>query len=113
MKSSAFKTMCGFGAVMFFAPLAHAATTQYTGKNISVLETVPTDDCVYFQLEGVTEANPVVPNGVWFGVSLSQPSGKALYAQLLAARLSSVPLGRVLANGSQVCGVAAAYFVDF
>lgn len=88
---------------------AHAAYSEHYGKLISTLYSAGTSPCVFFQLSGVTEANPVVPNGVWFAIDKTD---KESYALLLSARISGTPLVRVLADGSTTCGVARAHVIE-
>jgi hypothetical protein len=90
---------------------AEAALVQHFDKTISVLEAADSP-CIFFQLTGVTEANPAVPSGVWFGIDKNQGNAKEMYALLLSARLSGTSLARVLTNGDVVCGVAKAFTLD-
>ncbi len=99
--------------ILLFALLSPAhALTQHVNKVISLLE-VPASTCVFFQLEGVTEADPVVPNSPWFAIDMEQTNGRALYAVLLSARTTGSPLARVLTNGQVVCGQSQVLTIDF
>lgn len=95
-------------AGLAFTQTAHAVLVQHHSKTISLLETSD-GSCVFFQLTGVTEANPAVPNGVWFAIEKTQ---KEMYALLLGAHLSERTLTRVLTNGEVVCGAAKALTID-
>lgn len=99
-------------AGMVISSAANATVTSFASKTITLVEADDTDDCVYFQLDGVTEANPVHPGQPWFAVSLSSLGGKNLVTFLLSARLSGTPLSRVVADGSLVCGTVQAFIVD-
>lgn len=92
-------------------PSAEAALVEHYDKSISFLE-VADSPCIVFQLNGVTQANPVVPNGVWFGIDKNQGNAKEMYALLLTVRVSGTSLYRVLTNGDVVCGVAKVLTID-
>lgn len=62
-------------------------------------------DCVYFRLEGVSQADPVKPNESLFAIARSQPGAKEAFATLLAAKLSGLaPFVRT--RGNLICGYA-------
>lgn len=92
-------------------PLAQAALAEHFGKTISLLEAADSP-CIFFQLTGVTEANPVVPSGVWFGIDKNQGNAKEMHALLLSARISGTSLTRVLTSGDVVCGVSKVIAID-
>lgn len=90
---------------------AQAALAEHFGKTISLLEAADSS-CIFFQLSGVTEANPAVPSGVWFGIDKNQGNAKEMYALLLSARISGTSLARVLTNEQLVCGVSKVLAID-
>jgi hypothetical protein len=49
-------------------------------------------DCVAFQLTGVNEADPAVPGIAWFAVPRSAFGFKEIYALLLTAKASGIPI---------------------
>lgn len=87
------------------------AITQHLNKTISLLE-INTTGCHFFQLTGVTQADPVAPNRAWFAIRIDQPNSKELYALLLTARTTGVALTRVVTSGQIACGEAEAVTVD-
>jgi hypothetical protein len=92
-----------------------ASADSHTNKTVSLLEIPAGGDCYFFQLAGVGQADPAVPNSPWFAISKTSPSGssaKELYAILLAARLQGTTLNRVLTSGNIVCGHAQVWTID-
>jgi hypothetical protein len=92
-----------------------ASADSHYNKTISLLEVPAGGDCYFFQLAGVSQADPVVPNSPWFAISKTSPSSsssKELYAILLAARLQGTTLNRVLTSGNIVCGHAQVWTID-
>jgi hypothetical protein len=91
---------------------ANATAVQHHDKTVSLLETDAVNSCFFFQLSGVLEANPIVPNGIWFAVDKNGTNAKEMYAILLSARLTGNALTRVLTNGEVVCGQAKVVTID-
>lgn len=89
-----------------------AVAAEHFAKQISVLE-VSTAGCYFFQLEGVAQADPAIPNNVWFGIPTGQANAKEMYALLMAVRLSGNTLSRVLTTGAAACGAAQIQTIDF
>jgi hypothetical protein len=89
-----------------------AVAAEHFAKRISVLE-VSTAGCYFFQLEGVTQADPAIPNNVWFGIPTGQANAKEMYALLMAVRLNDGALSRVLTTGGAACGAAQIQTIDF
>jgi hypothetical protein len=52
-------------------------------------------DCVFFTLVGIPQADPIVPNNPWFALSRTQIGYTEMYAALLAAKLSGSTLNVV------------------
>ena len=92
-------------------PNANAASVEHYYKTVSLLEVADTT-CIFFQLTGVTQANPVVPNVSWFAIEKTQGNAKEMYALLLSARLSGTTLTRVQTSGDIVCGQAKVLTID-
>ncbi len=90
MKKGALPALLVLGSIIG-VPSAEAALREHFGKSVSVLEAADSS-CIFFQLTDVTEANPAVPSGVWFGIDKNQGSAKEMYALVLGARLSGTPL---------------------
>jgi hypothetical protein len=91
-------------------PMALSATEHY-GKTVSLVE-IAIGGCHFFQLTGVTEADPAVPASPWFAISTTQANAKEMFAVLLTVRASGGTLARVLTNGQVVCGQAQVLTID-
>lgn len=91
---------------------ANAALVEHFSKTVSILQTDAVSSCYFFQLSGVTQANPVVANGVWFAIDKTKANAQELYAVILGAKLTGISLYRVLTNGDVACGQASVLTVD-
>jgi len=92
------------------APAAQAAT--YLGKAVTILQSpTPTQNCLYFQLSGVAQADPVAPNNPWFAVPSTQNGYSQIYATLLAARVAGTTVG-VVTSGNFAGGTCGAGFAE-
>jgi hypothetical protein len=60
-------------------------------------------NCTFFTLNGVSQADPVVPSNPWFAIDRSQIGATDAYALLLAAKVSGSAV-RVTTTGGTVCG---------
>jgi hypothetical protein len=84
---------------------------NHYNKSVGQLQsTYSNADCFYFILDGVAEADPVVPGNPWFAIPRSQFGSKDAYAMLLGAKLSGQPV-TVNTDGTLSCGRATAYAV--
>jgi len=101
-------TGIAFSLAIGMAP-AQAADSEHNDKSISTLYTHATSTCVFFQLNGVTEANPGIANSPWFAI---EKTNKESYAQLLSARVAEKPLKRVYSDGTVLCGVAKVMVIE-
>jgi hypothetical protein len=91
----------------FAIPLTCNAMLDWNGKTVAMLSsTYDGADCIYFTLEGVSEADPVKPGDPTFAFPRSQYGSKDAYAMLLAAKLTGQPV-RVLTRGTLSCGYAS------
>ena len=88
------------------AGLQAQAQVLHSDKKIATLQAFYDGaDCVFFKLEGVTQADPVKPNDPMFAIAATQPGAKNAYAALLGAKLSGLtPIVRT--RGNLVCGYA-------
>ena len=78
----------------------------YSGKKITTLYGFyDSADCIYFKLEGVTQADPVKLNEPIFAISRTQSGAKEAFATLLAAKITRTP-PYVRTRGNLVCGYA-------
>lgn len=92
--------------------VANATNVEHFGKTVSLVETDAVSSCLFFQLSGVSQANPVVANGVWFAIDKNAENAKEIYAILLSARLTGTTLTRVVTNGEVACGQAKVLAID-
>lgn len=85
-----------------------ALAGYWENKNVAKLQsTYAGGNCFYFTLEGVTQADPVVPSNPWFTIPRTQYGAGDAYSMLLAARIAGVPV-TVHTNGTTACGYAVA-----
>lgn len=88
-------------------PATSNAMLDWYGRTVAMLSsTYDGADCIYFTLEGVSEADPIKPGDPTFAIPRSQFGSKDGYAMLLAAKLTGQPV-RVLTRGTIACGYAA------
>lgn len=66
------------------------------------------EDCVWFTLVGVPQADPLVPNNPWFALSRSQTGYSEIYSIILAAKLSGALLN-VVTTGAAAGGGCGGY----
>jgi YD repeat-containing protein len=102
MKASAL-ALCAlmFGASSIVAP-AHAAQWTATIANVQPPNSLP---CFVFSLNGVSQADPVVPGSPNFSVPRSNPAYQEMYAAILSAGLSGKSI-YVVTTGTISCGFA-------
>jgi len=84
---------------------AAKAAATHTG-NIAIVHNPDSRPCLFFQVSGVNEADPIVPGNPWFSVPQTHTGYKEIVATLLVARINgqSITVGT---NGDVVCGHAA------
>jgi hypothetical protein len=105
-------SVLGAATIALIGASQAGAVTQHLGKTISVLE-VAMSDCYFFQLAGVYEADPSVPNSPWFAIHKTQANAKEMYALLLSLRSTGGMLSRVATTSDVVCGHAQVATLDF
>lgn len=102
-----FKQLIAFAATLAgVAALPASAGTNRGNQHVAVTQ-IDVRPCLFFQLQGVSEADPVVPSAPWFAISTSNPNYQTLASKLLSAKLSNQPLN-VQTDGSTSCGYATA-----
>jgi hypothetical protein len=83
------------------------AMLDWPNKSVAMLSsTYDGADCIYFTLQGVSEADPIKPGEPTFAIPRAQYGAKDAYAMLLAAKLSGSTV-RVLTRGTLACGYAS------
>lgn len=106
----------------FFAATLLAATwtgiacanQQWTATVQQLQPPLSNQDCVFFTLTGVSQADPISAGSPWFAVPSTQTGFNQVYATLLAAKVSGgtllVSTSGALAGGD--CGnYAGVYYV--
>jgi hypothetical protein len=97
-------------AVLFAAQSASAA--NFANKAIiDLLMDVNSRPCLFFTLDGVTVADPVVPWNPWFAVPKSASNFAEINAMLLSAKLAGRPIS-VETDGTTSCGIATVSWVN-
>lgn len=79
----------------------------HSNKSVSQLQsTWASADCIFFTLDGVSEADPVKPGNTWFAIDRTQFGAKDAYAMLLSAKISGTSV-TVRTSGTLACGWAS------
>jgi hypothetical protein len=76
----------------------------HENKEVSLFHSPDTRECVFFQLNGVSEADPVTPGVSWFAIPKTHAGYKEIVAALVLARHTGKPLRWVA-----TCGHAAVH----
>jgi hypothetical protein len=80
------------GTVLFLALAQPSHARTWNGYQVGRILPPDSKDCVAFQLTGVNEADPVAPDTPWFAVPRSALGFKEIYALLLTAKASGIPI---------------------
>lgn len=83
MKKSIFAAIL-VGGCFAMTQAANAALLQHYNKTVVWLETDAVSSCIFFSLTDVNEANPVVPNDVYFAIDMTKANAKEMYASILS-----------------------------
>jgi len=89
-------------AVMCLIVSVPAQATAWSNKTVTNL-LIDNRACVFFQLTGVTEADPVAPGQSWFALPKSTPNFQEIYAELLSAKMAGKNID-VITDGTVACG---------
>lgn len=91
-----------------------AQAVDYTGNGyqVGMIRSPDGRPCTFFTLNGVSVADPILPNSPWFVIPQSAVGYKEMLALLVSAKLTAKPLF-VSTTGSvnTACGAAEAYVV--
>jgi hypothetical protein len=80
---------------------------DWSSKTVSMVSsTYDGADCIYFTLDGVTEADPIKPGDPTFAIPRSQYGAADAYAMLLTAKVTGQSV-RVITRGTLACGYAS------
>jgi hypothetical protein len=89
------------------APIAGAVT--YNGATIAIIQSpTPSANCLYFQLTGVTQADPIAPSNAWFAIPATQNGFNQVVAMLISLRIASGTL-QVTTTGALAGGTCGNY----
>jgi hypothetical protein len=102
------------GSLAVLADVAISAQ-NYTAPVAALQPPSNYQDCVFFTLVGISQADPVVPNNPWCALSRTQTGYSEMYASLLAAKLSGSTVNVVTmsaAGGGGCSGFAGDFAVS-
>lgn len=87
---------------------AASASQQYT-STVSVVQSPNYNaNCFYFQLTGVSQADPINPNDPWFGVPSTQNGYNEIVSMVIAAHISGSTV-EVVTTGAAAGGGCGSY----
>jgi hypothetical protein len=87
-------------------PLQAWSGVYHNNKSVSVVYSPDERECIFFTLDGVTQADAsVMQNNEWFAVPKTHAGYKEIAAMLLMARATGTPLQHVLTTGGTACGL--------
>jgi len=90
----------------YLAP-AIAWSAVHLNKTVAVVHSPDSRECIFFQLDGVAEADPITPANPWFAVPKTHNGYKEIVAALLMLRATGAPLQQVTTGGALACGYPA------
>ena len=88
------------------------AETSHIQKTISVIQSPDTRTCLFFQLDGVAEADPVVPNVAWFALPQAHVGYDEIFSMILTAYTTGTPIN-VYTTSTVQCGHAGVNILRF
>src|SRR5262245_13358952 len=92
---------------LLFAGLSQPASAAlHSNKQVGQIFQSAGDPCFYFQLVGVTQADPTVSTSPYFAVYRADQAGKDMLATLLAAKASGATVTIDTQPGNTWCGFA-------
>lgn len=94
------------GVAACLVPTTTMALVVHVNKTVARLHSGDTRDCFFFQLTGVSEADPAIPGEAWFAIPQSNAGYKDAVAILMLARATGAPLVHVKTTGGLACGLA-------
>jgi hypothetical protein len=81
-----------------------ALSATHTNKTVSVVHSPDSRECIFFQLDGVAEADPASAANPWFAVPKTHNGYKEIVAALLLVRATGAPVQQVTTSGALACG---------
>ena len=97
----------GAATALMWSSIA-SANQQWTSTILQLQPPLSNQDCVFFTLNGVSEADPVVPGSPWFAMPRTQTGFNEVYAALLAAKISGTTV-TISTTGSPAGGARGNY----
>lgn len=94
------------GVAACLVPTTTMALVVHVNKMVARIHSGDSRACFFFQLNGVSEADPVVPGDYWFAIPQSNAGYKDAVAILMLARATGMPLAHVKTTGGLACGLA-------
>lgn len=82
-------------SAMALTPTAQASTTAWSGYLVGRIFAPDDRPCLFFELSGVPQADPLVPGNSWMAVPQSQDGYQEIYALLLWAKATGTPISAV------------------
>lgn len=83
---------------------------EHYNKKVNNVQVNASNGCIYFTLDGVSEADPVVADQPWITVAAENESKQAVLGLLMMAQASNSDV-KVVTTGSKACGYAAVHYV--
>lgn len=101
------KKMLYISIVAALAAMAGPANAaSHLNKTVTVIQSVEYSRlCSFFQLEGVSEADPAVPGNAWFALPQTHPGYDELMAMLISAQAGGRKID-VFTDGNIACDIA-------
>jgi hypothetical protein len=89
-------------------PATSSAAQFYTATIAQLQAPSFNQDCIWFSLTGIAQADPIVPNSPWFALARTQTGFNEIYAMLLATKMSGATIA-ILTTGTNAGGVCNGY----
>jgi hypothetical protein len=103
--------LAAFGLALLGIPSASNATV-WNPATISLIYVDQTTSCFFFQLNGVTQADPIAPSDPWFAVPNSSPNLQSIVSMLITAKATNRSLQVVTTGATSCLGHAAVASVE-
>lgn len=81
-----------------------AEAESHLGKIVSIFNTPDGRGCAFFQLQGVTQADPVRPGNAWFAIPKTAEGYNEMVSILLMSRSKGMAMQGVYTDGTLSCG---------
>ena len=100
--------------LMALAASLGAPCTAATSRSNQSIQDIQADSrpCLFFNLAGVSEADPAVPAQIWFTIPTSNANYQTQASIILSSKVAGKPL-RVQTDGTVSCGYATASVIGF